>query len=198
VCLSPVAGAFLRWLLRFLVVFVALALAGSGCARDRCDAARIVSRTQGNLAAGELSRALADTDEFERRCGPLPSLWKLRYDAWVRLSDFRAAIAEATRLIERDDKDSGAWALRGKARENAAQLGEAAEDYRHAVELGPLERPETLERLVDLDIRRDQRCHAAVVFRHLMQTPNVAAAPTFQREYQRLRASLGPHDGCVE
>ena len=105
--------------------------------KEPCDRQKIIEFCESLLGDGEPRYCLTRSDQFFTRCGDFWRLRWLTYEAHKRLSEWDAAIAEATRLVTQfpDDKDYRTW--RGLAYEEKADYQHASADYEQAIAIEP-------------------------------------------------------------
>jgi aspartyl protease family protein len=106
-------------------------------AAEPCDRAKIVTYGDTLIQVGDYRGALRSNEAFFQKCGPYPHLLSITYTAHKLLSEFDAAVADATKLIEGDPADKDYWAWRGLAYEEKGDVANAAADYRQAITLQP-------------------------------------------------------------
>jgi aspartyl protease family protein len=105
--------------------------------KEPCNRDKIVPFCDELIAEGEPRYCLKRADAFFAKCGEFLRLRWLTYESHKRLSEFDAAISEATRLVDAypDDKDYRWW--RGIAYESKGDFAKAAEDYEQAIAIEP-------------------------------------------------------------
>lgn len=106
-------------------------------AREPCDKGRMVKLLDEMVGAGDYRGTLTKADAFFARCGDLPRARWLTYEAHKRLSEYDAAIAEASKLIESDRYDRDFWWWRGNAQFLKGDHEKALADHREVQKLCP-------------------------------------------------------------
>ena len=83
--------------------------------KEPCDKGRMVKLLDEMVGAGDYRGTLQKADAFFTKCGDLPRARWLTYAAHKRLSEYDAAIAEASKLVDSDRYDRDFWWCRGDA-----------------------------------------------------------------------------------
>ena len=104
---------------------------------EPCDRPATLRLVETMLTSGDHRGVLKRAGAFVDKCGDYPRLRWATYSAHERLSEHDAAIADATRLIEREPSDKDFWWWRGIAFEEKGELEPAIADYRRALEIEP-------------------------------------------------------------
>lgn len=105
--------------------------------KEPCDKGRMVKLLDEMVGAGDYRNTLKRADAFFAKCGDLPRARWLTYEAHKRLSEYDAAIAEATKLIESDRYDRDFWWWRGNAQVLKGDHASALADFQEVVKLCP-------------------------------------------------------------
>lgn len=106
-------------------------------AREACDRTNIVKLTELMARAGDLRGALDRASQFFSACGDYARLRWVTFACHKQLSEFDAAIADATMLIEDAPDDQDFWWWRGRARVLKGDLESAERDLTQALLLLP-------------------------------------------------------------
>jgi clan AA aspartic protease (TIGR02281 family) len=105
--------------------------------KEPCDRGYIVELGDLMLKAGNARGAMARSKKFFEACGEHERLLWVTYGAHKRLSEWDAAAAVATELIESDRYDHDYWWWRGMAYEQKGDWERAVADYRQSISLLP-------------------------------------------------------------
>jgi aspartyl protease family protein len=105
--------------------------------KEPCDKGRMVKLLDEMVGAGDYRGTLTKADAFFAKCGDLPRARWLTYEAHKRLSEYDAAIAEATKLIDSDRYDRDFWWWRGNAQFLKGDYEKALADHREVQKLCP-------------------------------------------------------------
>lgn len=105
--------------------------------KEPCDKGRTVQLLDEMVGAGDYRGALKRADAFFARCGDLPRARWLTYEAHKRLSEYDAAIGEATKLIDSDRYDRDFWWWRGNAYSLKGDHDKALADFQEVQKLCP-------------------------------------------------------------
>ncbi|HEX2573219.1 MAG TPA: tetratricopeptide repeat protein [Polyangia bacterium] len=155
-------------------------------AKEPCDRQKIVKLAEVMLQAGDNRGALRRSDAFFAACGEHLRLRWTTYTAHQRLSEWDAAIADATRLIDNAPEDPDYWWWRGNIYEEKGALEKAAADYRKTLELRPASNniPFNLSSVLE---RLGRPCEAmAPVFQFLRHYPQYRGQPNIVSRMERL------------
>jgi clan AA aspartic protease (TIGR02281 family) len=98
-------------------------------AKEPCDRKKMVTLLKKLNQAGDYRRTLQDADGFFKKCGPLPRLLWLTFNAHMQLGEFQNAVDDASALIESDPDDPDFWWWRGKAFREMGKWEKAASDF---------------------------------------------------------------------
>jgi clan AA aspartic protease (TIGR02281 family) len=120
--------------------------------REPCDRIAIVRLTDAMLRAGDHRGALVAASQFLSRCGELERLHVVMYTAHQRLSEHDAAIAEASKLIEKRPYEPDFWWWRGRSYAEKGDWQRAYEDHTRVTMLCPdclaqIDRADALEKI---------------------------------------------------
>lgn len=104
---------------------------------EPCDRVKVLQLVKTYFRAGDYRSVVRKSDAFIKRCGKYNRLLWTTYEAHKRLSEWKEAIADASKLIaDRPyDKDFRWW--RGIVHEQLGQNAKAAQDYRQSIGLQP-------------------------------------------------------------
>lgn len=105
--------------------------------REPCDKGRLVELLDNMVGAGDYRGTLTRAETFFAKCGDLPRARWLTYEAHKRLSEYDAAVAEATKLIAADAYDRDFWWWRGNAYSLKGEHDKALADFQKVAELCP-------------------------------------------------------------
>ena len=105
--------------------------------KEPCDKGRMVKLLDEMVGAGDYRGTLTKADAFFAKCGDLPRARWLTYEAHKRLSEYDAAIVEATKLIESDKYDRDYWWWRGNAQFLKGDYEKALADHLEVQKLCP-------------------------------------------------------------
>ena len=105
--------------------------------KEPCDKGRFVQLLDEMVGAGDYRNTLNRSDAFFTKCGDLPRARWLTYEAHKRLSEYDAAIVEATKLIESDRYDRDFWWWRGNAESLKGDHAAALADFQEVQKLCP-------------------------------------------------------------
>jgi aspartyl protease family protein len=106
-------------------------------AKEPCDRQQMLTFDEALMRAGNNRAVIDRTEAFWKRCGQMPRLRWITYEAHKRLSEFDKAIADATLLIDDNPHDKDFWWWRGIAYEEVGQLEKAAADYQQSITIEP-------------------------------------------------------------
>ena len=154
---------------------------------ERCDKRATLEYDEALVSAGDLRGALADTDDYFKKCGEWYRLRWVRYSAHEHLGEHAAAADEATRLIAHDPEDHDYPWWRGIAYEQLGKLDEAIADYRRTLTLAPaVDRiPFNLSHVLE---QKGQYCEARQPILDFVQYhPDFAQHPNVKDRLDRLR-----------
>jgi aspartyl protease family protein len=163
--------------------------------REPCDRTHTVELTETMVAAGDYRGALTRARAFALKCGPYDRLLWVTYTAHQRLSEYDAAVADASKLIASHPDDKDFWWWRGIVYEERGELERAAADYRHALEVEPRLTgvPFNLANVLE---RLDRPCEAKVpVEQYLHLHPELTDPERAQRRLDRLDAACRAQRG---
>ena len=104
---------------------------------EPCDRAKMYDFAKELLKNGEPRVLIDRANAFLSRCGEDPRIHLQIYFAHGNLSDWDAAAADMTKLIEGDPNDNRYWSWRGLAYEKKGDLPPAAADFRQAMAIKP-------------------------------------------------------------
>jgi aspartyl protease family protein len=131
----------------------------SQLASEPCDKRNILELSGLMLRAGDARGAAREADGFLARCGELPELHRLLYQAYSQLSEPAAAAAQASKLLALEPHDATLLAHRALAYEQLGDWTHAEDDYVQALVFSP--------RLADIPInlanlyeRQNKPCNA--------------------------------------
>ena len=105
--------------------------------QEPCNRTKALELSDLLLDAGDNRGVLTRADAFFAACGDWPRLRWDMYEAHKDLSEWDAAIAEATKLIEDDRTFSTYWFWRGRAKAMKGDLEGAVSDFHEELELCP-------------------------------------------------------------
>ena len=105
--------------------------------KEPCDKGRLVKLLDEMVGAGDYRGTLSRADTFFQKCGDLPRARWLTYEAHKRLSEYDAAVAEATKLIDSDRYDRDFWWWRGNAYTLKGDHEKALADFQEVQKLCP-------------------------------------------------------------
>lgn len=105
--------------------------------QEPCDRQKIVQLAETMSQAGDNRGALRRSEAFFTACGEHLRLRWATYTAHQRLSEWDAAITDATLLIEDAPEDPDYWWWRGIVYEQKGELEKAVSDYRKSIVLRP-------------------------------------------------------------
>jgi tetratricopeptide (TPR) repeat protein len=105
--------------------------------KEPCDKGRFVQLLDEMVGAGDYRNTLKRADAFFAKCGDLPRARWLTYEAHKRLSEYDAAIGEASKLIESDRYDRDFWWWRGNAYSLKGEHDKALADFQEVLKLCP-------------------------------------------------------------
>jgi aspartyl protease family protein len=105
--------------------------------KEPCDRAKIVQLGERLVRAGEPRESLRRAAAFFKQCGDYPRLLWVTYGAHKQLSEWDAAIADASKLIELEPDDKDYWGWRGQVYEAKGDLDHAIRDYRQTIAIAP-------------------------------------------------------------
>jgi aspartyl protease family protein len=106
-------------------------------AKEPCDRQQMLAFDEALMRAGNNRAVIDRTEAFWKKCGSMPRLRWLTYEAHKRLSELDKAIADASILIEDKPHDKDFWWWRGIAYEETGQLEKAAADYEQSLAIEP-------------------------------------------------------------
>ncbi|HYV45950.1 MAG TPA: aspartyl protease family protein [Myxococcaceae bacterium] len=162
-------------------------------AAEPCDRRKIVELGDTLVQVGDYRGALNGNEAFFQKCGPYSRLLWVSYGAHKSLSEFDAAAADATRLIEEDPGDKDYWWWRGLAYEEKGDFEKAAADYRQAITLEPLLRSIPVN-LVNMYERSGKPCEALLALEeYFLRYPKLRQEARLKTLEDRLEAA-----GCDE
>ena len=154
--------------------------------KEPCDRQKIVELAEAMNRAGDYRGAVRRSEAFFAACGEHPRLRWATYTAHQSLSEWGAAIADATRLIENTPEDPDYWWWRGLMYEQKGELEKAAADYRQTIALRPTSDriPFNLSTVLE---RLGRPCEAMTpVFEFLRQYPQHRGKPEIVSRISRL------------
>jgi clan AA aspartic protease (TIGR02281 family) len=105
--------------------------------REPCDRQKTLDLAETLQKAGDYRRVLLQADAFFTRCGPFSRLLWVTFEAHRHLSEWDAAIADATKLIEESPSDQDFRYWRGSIFAEKGHLEQAIQDYQQALEILP-------------------------------------------------------------
>jgi aspartyl protease family protein len=105
--------------------------------KEPCDRSRVVELCEAVLRDGEPRYCLTRSDQFFDKCGDFWRLRWLTYESHKRLSEWDAAVAEASKLVDYNPDDSDYRWWRGIAYAEKGDFAHAAEDYEQAIAIKP-------------------------------------------------------------
>ncbi|MGA9520222.1 MAG: aspartyl protease family protein [Myxococcaceae bacterium] len=157
--------------------------------KEPCDRKSILKLGDWLLKAGDARGAIQASEKFFDKCGEHLRLRWVTLAAHKQLSEFDAAAADATRLIESDPDDKDYWFWRGEVREMQGDLHAAIRDYRQAIALQPRLQSVPLN-LVNLLEKAGQPCEAMVALDTYMGVyPELRSEARFQVRLEKLGAN---------
>jgi aspartyl protease family protein len=106
-------------------------------AKEPCDRQQMLAFDEALMRAGQQRAVIDRTEAFWKKCGPMPRLRWITYEAHKGLSEFDKAIADASKLIDDNPQDKDFWWWRGIAYEETGQLDKAAADYQQSITIEP-------------------------------------------------------------
>ena len=104
---------------------------------EPCDRTKAAELSKLLLRAGDNHGVLTHDEAFFAACGDMSRLRWDMYEAHMGLSEWDAAIAEATKLIESDRTNNTYWFWRGRAHAKKGDLEAAVANFRQELELCP-------------------------------------------------------------
>jgi tetratricopeptide (TPR) repeat protein len=105
--------------------------------KEPCDHTKALELSKLLLRAGDNHGVLTHDEAFLAACGDLSRLRWDMYEAHMGLSEWNAAIVEATKLIESDRTNSTYWFWRGRAHAKKGDLEAAVANFRQELTLCP-------------------------------------------------------------
>ncbi|WP_437931249.1 aspartyl protease family protein [Sorangium sp. So ce291] len=108
-----------------------------GLEKEPCDRVKMRDFAKELIKDGKPRVAIDRSNDFLQRCGDDPRVRLQLYHAHSNLSEWNAAAAEMTRLIEVDPNDDRYWTWRGVAYEKKGDLPLAAADFHQAMAIKP-------------------------------------------------------------
>jgi tetratricopeptide (TPR) repeat protein len=157
--------------------------------REPCDRTHTVELTETMMAAGDYRGALVRARAFTTRCGAYDRLLWVTYAAHQRLSEYDAAIADASMLITNHPEDKDFWWWRGLVYEERGELERAVADFRQALRIEPRLTgvPFNLANVLE---RLHRPCEAKQpIEQFLRRHPEVSDLESAQRRLARLEAA---------
>jgi tetratricopeptide (TPR) repeat protein len=106
-------------------------------AAEPCAQPDTLKLTETMLRAGDYRGTLKRANAYFEKCGEWSRLLWVTYSAHERLSEHKAAVIDAGKLIREQPNDKDFWWWRAMAYEEMGELDKAVDDYRKALEVEP-------------------------------------------------------------
>jgi aspartyl protease family protein len=106
-------------------------------AKEPCDRRQMLAFDEALMRDGKQRAVIDRTEAFWKKCGPMPRLRWITYEAHKGLSEWDKALADASMLIADNPQDKDFWWWRGIVYEETGQLEKAAADYQQSITIEP-------------------------------------------------------------
>ncbi len=157
-----------------------LAAAGKLAEKDEEKDAVVEARVKNDLAAGRVARELdALKKEIDAQKAPTVDSWCMLARYYEADTKLPLAVRAAERALETEPRSIRAWSLAARLRENAGNLGDAADALRRLAEIDRRNRAEHLTGIAKLEVRLGRTDAALKAGRDLL-----AATPGNPESYE--------------